>query len=115
MQCSYAEEGNIIFIQEGVKRRPYVCVKVFKNKAGVPYNWLVLPITSTTSVGHENLFPIEHPKLHKKSYVKINNIQTIKWDDKYEIKSKINETSLDKLIERICKSLNYEHFERKIE
>lgn len=115
MQDEYAEEGSLIFVQEGSKRRPYVCVKVFRNRAGVPYNWLVLPITSSISVGHENLFPIEHPKLHKKSYVKINNIQTIKWDERYEIKNKINKTTLDKLIKRICKSLNYEHFERKIE
>lgn len=115
MLHEHAEEGSIIFIQEGIKRRPYICIKVFRNKAGVPYNWLVLPITSTTSVGYDNLFPIKHPKLNKKSYVKINNIQTIKWDDKYEIKSKINDEQLDKLIEKICKSLNYEHFERQIE
>lgn len=111
----YASEGNIIFIQEGDKRRPHICVKVFKNKAGVPYNWLVLPITGSTSVGHDNLFQIEHPKLHKKSYVKINNIQTIRWDNDYEIKSKIDKLTLDKLIKRICKSLNYEHFKRKNE
>lgn len=102
-----AEEGNLIFIQEGDKRRPYVCVKVYRNKAGIPYNWLVLPITSSKSVGSENLYPIDHPKLHKESFVKINNIQTIPWDDQYEVKSKINQDLLDNLIEKICKSLNY--------
>ena len=77
MELSYATEGNLIFIQEGIKRRPYICVKVYRNKAGIPYNWLVLPITSSTAVGFENLFQIEHPKLNKKSYIKLNNIQTI--------------------------------------
>lgn len=115
MELNYATEGNLIFIQEGDKRRPYICIKVFRNKAGIPYNWLVLPITSSTSVGTSNLFFIEHPKLHKKSYVKINNIQTIKWDEKYEIKSKINQETLDQLIDKICKSLNYEYFERETE
>ena len=107
-----AEEGNLIFIQEGEKRRPYICVKVYRNKAGIPYNWLVLPITSSTSVGEENLCPIEHPKLHKTSFVKINNIQTIVWDERYEVKSKINQQLLDNLIDKICKSLNY--VERKL-
>lgn len=103
----FAEEGNLIFIQEGEKRRPYICVKVYRNKAGVPYNWLVLPITSSVSVGKNNLFPIKHPKLHKESYVKINNIQTICWDERFEVKSKINQHTLDELIKEICKSLNY--------
>ncbi len=102
-----AEEGNLIFIQEGTKRRPYVCVKVYKNKAGVPYNWLILPITSSESVGKRNLYPISHPKLHKESFVKINNIRTVAWDDKFEVKSKINQQTLDDLINEICKSLNY--------
>lgn len=115
MELDYATEGNLIFIPEGDKRRPYICVKVFRNNAGIPYNWLVLPITSSTSVGFSNLFPIEHTKLHKKSYVKLNNIQTIKWDEKYEIKKKINEKTLDQLIETICKSIYYEYFERKTE
>lgn len=101
-----AKEGNLIFIEESDgKRRPFLCVKVYKNKAGVPYNWLVVPITSSNSVGITNLYPIKHPKLHKKSYVKINNIQTIIWDDKYEVKSKINKQTLDKIINKICKSL----------
>lgn len=115
MELSYATEGNLIFIQEGVKRRPYICVKVYRNKAGIPYNWLVLPITSSTAVGFENLFQIEHPKLNKKSYIKLNNIQTIKWNDTYEIKNKIDKSLLDNLISKICNSLKYEHFERKIE
>ena len=102
-----AEEGNLIFIQEGEKRRPYICVKVYRNKAGIPYNWLVLPITSSMSVGNENLYQIKHPKLHKTSFVKINNIKTIAWDENYEVKNKINQKILDELIDKICKSLNY--------
>lgn len=105
MALNYAEEGNLIFIQEGSKRRPYICVKVFKNNAGVPYNWLVLPITSRISVGFNNLFKINHPKLHKESYAKINNMQTIPWNDNYEIKKKINKDELDKLINKIINIL----------
>lgn len=114
MALNYATEGNLIFINEGTKRRPYICIKVYKNKAGVPYNWLVLPITSSTSVGMDNLFKIEHPKLHKESYVKLNNMHCITWDPTHEIKNKINKETLDKLINKICKKLKNEHFERKI-
>lgn len=107
-----ADEGSIIFIKDELKCRPYVCIKVYKNNAGIPYNWLILPITSSKSVGMNNLFPIYHPKLHKESYVKLNNIQTVKWDNKYEVKRKINKQTLDDLKKNICKSLY--HVERKI-
>jgi mRNA-degrading endonuclease toxin of MazEF toxin-antitoxin module len=113
MQPYNAKEGNLIFIQENEKRRPYICVKVFYNKAGVPYNWLVLPITSNNSLGSENLIPITHPKLSKNSYVKINNIKTIPWNDDYEVKNKIDNETLDKIIKRIINTL--EDVEGKIE
>lgn len=102
-----AEEGSLIFIQEGSKRRPHICIKVYRNNAGVPYNWLVLPITSCKTVGDNNLFKVDHPKLNKISYAKLNNMRTIVWDDSYEVKNKINLTQLDKLITKICKSLKY--------
>ena len=36
-----------------------------------------------------------------------NNIKTIIWDENYEVKNKINQQTLDNLIDKICKSLNY--------
>lgn len=110
-----ATEGSLIFIQESEKRRPYLCIKVFRNTAGVPYNYLVLPITSKTTVGMENLVAIVHPKLSKESYVKLNNIQTIKLPEDVEIKAKINNDLLDHIINIIYKLLKHEYNEGKIE
>lgn len=113
MQCSdYAEEGNLIFIKEKDKKRPYICIKVFRNNAGVPYNWLVLPITSSDSVGRSNLFPIEHRKLKKVSFVKLNNIQTITWDESFEVKTKIDFQTLSNLIKRICGCLKLDKLKK---
>lgn len=56
------------------KRRPYMCINVFSNNAGVPYDYLLAPITSTKTVGNKNLVKIDHPKLKKDSYCKLNNI-----------------------------------------
>jgi mRNA-degrading endonuclease toxin of MazEF toxin-antitoxin module len=103
-----AEAGSLIFIQEQDKRRPYLCIKVFTNNAGVPYNWLVLPVTSKNTVGEDNLYKIEHPKLSKESYVKLNNLKTIPWNEGYEVKQKINKLTLDQIIQKLCKQLNYE-------
>jgi mRNA-degrading endonuclease toxin of MazEF toxin-antitoxin module len=99
------EEGSLIFIKEEDKTRPYLCVKVFKNDAGVPYNWLVLPVTSKHTVGDKNLYKINHPKLSLESYVKLNNIKTIAWDDTYEVKPKIDQKCLDEVINKLCKLL----------
>lgn len=112
MRCNYAEEGNLIFIKEKDKKRPYICVKVFRNNAGVPYNWLVLPITSSGAVGKNNLFPIEHPKLKKVSFVKLNNIQTISWDNDFETRPKIKINILNQLVDRICKSLKIDKLKK---
>lgn len=87
-----ADEGALLFIEDkldATKKRPYICMHVFKNKAGVPYNWLVLPITSKDSVGKENLVEVKHDKLGKSiSYAKLNNLECISWNEKIEIAAK---------------------------
>lgn len=82
-----ADVGSLLFIldPDTGKRRPHVCVHVFKNNAGVKYDWLVLPITSTGTVGNRNLVSLEHKKLKKNSFAKLNNITTIKADSEIEI------------------------------
>jgi len=86
-----ADVGNLLFIKDKIdanKRRPFMCMHVFTNKAGVPYNWLIVPITSKDSVGQENLVEITHVKLATKSYAKINNLECISWNDDIEIATK---------------------------
>lgn len=61
---------------------------MFSNEAGVPYDWLVMPITSHDSVGAENLVEVAHVKLASTSYAKINNMKCISWSDKIELASK---------------------------
>lgn len=82
-----ADVGSLLFIPDpkGSKKRPHICIKVFTNLAGVPYDWLVIPITSTVTVGMDNLMEVEHPKLSLKSYAKINNITCVKASDKIEV------------------------------
>jgi mRNA-degrading endonuclease toxin of MazEF toxin-antitoxin module len=83
-----ADIGSLLFIKEtnSAKKRPYMCVYVFKNTAGVPYDWLVVPITSTDSVGMTNLIPVKHAKLNSiESYAKLNNIRSISWSDEIEV------------------------------
>ena len=79
--------GSLIFISDpkSGKKRPHVCVSVFRNESGVPYNWMVIPITSVATVGFENLIEIEHPKLKRQSYAKINNLTCIKAMENIEI------------------------------
>jgi mRNA-degrading endonuclease toxin of MazEF toxin-antitoxin module len=86
-----AEVGSLLFIEDkkdSSKKRPYICIHVFTNKAGVPYDWLIVPITSTDKVGTENLVEVEHNKLCCKSYAKINNIESISWNEKIEVAKK---------------------------
>lgn len=86
-----AEVGSLLFIKDkndSSKKRPYICLHVFTNRAGVPYDWLVVPITSTDSVGNENLVEVAHPKLSVPSYAKLNNIESISWNDEIEIAKK---------------------------
>lgn len=84
-----ADIGSLLFIKDKIdesKKRPFVCVHIFSNNAGVPYNWLILPITSKDSVGKDNLVEISHAKLGStKSYAKLNNMTSIPWDDEIEV------------------------------
>jgi hypothetical protein len=77
--------GTIIFKQNIDKVRPYICIHVYKNKAGIPYNWLIIPVTTSNKVGVDNLVKIKHDIL-KDSYVKINNMTTIQIEDIKHIK-----------------------------
>lgn len=80
-----ADVGALLFIEDkldATKKRPCMCVHVFKNTVGIPYNWLVVPITSKDSVGKDNLVAVEHKKLSNSvSYAKINNLESIAWND----------------------------------
>ena len=72
---------------EKPKRRPYMSITVFYNNAGVPYDYLLVPITSVKTVGSKNLVKIDHPKLKKDSYCKLNNLFIVPAVDivKYDI------------------------------
>ncbi len=77
--------GSLFFIKDkndATKKRPYMCIHVFTNTAGIPYNWLVVPITSIDTVGSDNLVEVAHDKLSCKSYAKLNNIESISWNSK---------------------------------
>lgn len=77
-----AEVGSLLFIQDKTnpaKKRPYICIHVFTNKVGVEYDWLIVPITSTSTVGDDNLVEVRHKKLTMKSYAKISNVESISW------------------------------------
>lgn len=83
-----ADIGSLLFIEDkhdNNKKRPHICIHVFTNKAGVPYNWLILPITSNNTVGENNLIEVKHRKLNSISFAKINNIKTIPWSDDIEV------------------------------
>lgn len=82
-----AEKGSLLFIRdfESAKKRPYICVHVFTNTAGVAYDWLVIPITSTVCVGMSNLILVRHSKLSTTSYAKISNVRSISWNDEIEL------------------------------
>lgn len=86
-----ADVGSLLFMQDELdveKTRPFICVHVFSNEAGVPYDWLVMPITSNDGVGADNLVEVTHAKLATKSYAKLNNMKCISWNDKIELASK---------------------------
>ena len=87
-----AEVGSLLFIKDKNdenKKRPCMCIHVFTNNANVPYNWLIVPITSTNKVGSDNLVEVTHIKLcSEKSYAKLNNIESISWNDEIEIAKK---------------------------
>jgi len=83
-----AEIGSLLFItdkNDSNKKRPHICIHVFTNKAGIPYNWLLLPITSAIAVGIDNLVEVKHQKLHSASFAKLNNIESVAWNDDIEV------------------------------
>lgn len=100
-----AEVGSLIYIADNAgKRRPHICIWVFTNSAGVKYDWLVLPITSTKTVGDKNLIKVEHPKLKLPSYAKLNNIKTITNEEIVEVSNK----TFDKLfVDEIASKLQF--------
>lgn len=86
-----ADVGSLLFIKdelEAEKTRPFICVHIFANSKGVPYDWLVMPITSNDGVGQDNLVEVKHSKLASKSYAKINNMKCIPWNDEIEVSSR---------------------------
>lgn len=100
-----AEVGSLLFIKDKndeTKRRPYMCVYVFTNNAGVPYDWLIIPITSTNKVGMDNLVEVSHRKLCCKSYAKINNIESISWNEEIEVsKQKFGKKHVKDVIQKL--------------
>lgn len=102
-----ASIGSLLFIadkNDKIKKRPFICMYVFTNNAGVPYDWLVIPITSTTSVGDDNLVEVTHPKLGLKSYAKINNIESISWSKKIEVaKCKFDDENVGDVMRKLNK------------
>lgn len=85
-----ADVGSLLFIPDPMngKKRPHMCVSVFRNEGGVPYNWLVVPITSAVTVGVHNLVEVSHPKLSKHSYAKLNNLTSIIGNSNIEVAKK---------------------------
>ena len=82
-----ATAGSLIYITDPKdgKKRPHMCICVFTNNAGIKYDWLVVPITSTTTIGANNLVKVEHPKLKIPSYAKINNVRTVTTEDSFDV------------------------------
>lgn len=85
--------GTILYKEHMGKTRPFVCISKYTNNAGVVYNYLIAPITSSSKLGDENLVAINHDLL-KGSFIKINNIQTIQEVDLDSVK--ISKFQLDK-------------------
>ena len=87
--------------KDKTKQRPYLCITAFYNSAGVIYEYLLVPITSSTSVGERNLVQISHEKLKKDSYCKLNNILVVSRKDieNYEcIKQKFERTVVKEVL-----------------
>lgn len=100
-----AEIGSLLFIKDtndATKKRPYICIRVFRNNANVPYDWLVVPITSKKVIREEYLVSISHPKLNQVSYAKINNITSISWNNEIEVaKVKFSDETVRDVQEKI--------------
>lgn len=83
-----AEIGSLLFIKDAndaTKKRPFMCVRVFRNNADIPYDWLVVPITTKMIIKQDYLVKLEHSKLNQASYAKINNITSISWNKEIEV------------------------------
>ena len=78
---------SLIFLtDENGKERPYICLAVFRNEANVIYNYLIIPITSKTTVGLDNLVKVKNIKLNDTSYAKLCNIKTIAAEECFKIR-----------------------------
>jgi len=83
-----AEIGSLLFIKDtkdATKKRPFICVRVFRNNANIPYDWLVIPITTKCIIKPKYLVELSHPKLNQVSYAKLNNITSISWNNEIEV------------------------------
>jgi len=83
-----AEIGSLLFIEDpndATKKRPFMCIRVFRNSANIPYDWLLVPITSQSVIKSNYLVEILHPKLKKVSYAKLNNITSISWQKEISV------------------------------
>lgn len=83
-----ARVGSLLFMQDrndATKKRPYICVQICRNNAGVPYNWIIVPITSALTVGEDYLTEVKHKMLTLKSYAKISNIESVSWRDEIKV------------------------------
>ena len=109
-----ADTGSLLFIPDpkNGKKRPHICISVFRNLAGVPYDWMVVPITSTVTVGLNNLVEVNHPKLNLPSYAKLNNITCIKSNSAIEVaKVQFAEENLRNIAVRIKELILKENIE----
>jgi len=108
-----AEIGSLLFIKDtndATKKRPFMCIQVFRNKAGIIYDWLVIPITSKNVIREEYLVSILHPKLNQISFAKLNNITSISWSNEIEVaKVKFEDKYVRDVQERIIFLLIGEH------
>jgi len=83
-----AEIGSLLFIKDtndATKKRPFMCIQVFRNNANIAYDWLLVPITSKSVINEDYLVVIAHPKLNQVSYAKLNNITSISWNKEIEV------------------------------
>lgn len=87
----YPVEGDCVFVPRlinGKSKRVAHLIIYVAYVAGVPYNWIGIPITSKTTVKAHNLIEVKHPKFKIKSYAKIIDPYTFVFDKTME-KSKV--------------------------
>lgn len=100
-----AEIGSLLFIKDtndATKKRPFICIRVFRNSANIAYDWLVVPITTKNIIKPKYLVKLIHPKLNQVSYAKLNNITSISWNKEIEVaKLKFDDKYVRDVQERI--------------